>query len=103
MQLDTDIISVLTLAPVYSTRERGNEAYKNLAPHLTRKLLLDLDGPQVITPSFIDSIILRLKEHNQTNLVSFRATDQSTIDALKRICNLRDTKLAEHKDSFSLA
>ena len=103
MQLDTDIVSILNLAPFYSTRERGNEAYRNLVPHLTKTLLLDLDGPKVITPSFIDSIILRLKEHNQTRMVRFKASDQFTIDALTRICNLRETKLVEHNDCFSLA
>ena len=96
-------VSVLALAPVYSTRERGNEAYAKLAPQLTEKLTLDLDGPKVMTPSFIDSIILRLKEHDQTKLVSFRTTDEKTIGALKRICNLRNARLVEHSDRFSLA
>ena len=98
-----DTIYVNTLVPVYSSRERGNEAYRKLAPRLGQKLVLDLDGPLVITPSFIDSIILRLKEFNQTNLVSFKVTDQNTVNSLKRICNLRDLRLIEDSDLFSLA
>ena len=98
-----DTVSVTNLVPVYSTRERGNEAYKELASFLDKNLVLDLDGPLVITPSFIDSIILRLKEFDQTELVHFRATDENTISSLKRICNLRDLRLVKHRGIFSLA
>ena len=98
-----DTVSVTKLVPVYSTRERGNEAYRELASLLEKKLVLDLDGPLVITPSFIDSIILRLKEFDQTGLVNFKASDENTISALKRICNLRDLRLTEDSGIFSLA
>lgn len=98
-----DTVSVTNLVPVYSTRERGNEAYKELASFLDKKLVLDLDGPLVIAPSFIDSIILRLKEFNQTELVHFKTTDDNTLHSLKRICNLRDLRLTEESGIFSLA
>ena len=100
--MNSRIISVKVLAPVHSTRERGNEAYRKLAESLSDPLTVDLDGPSVLTPSFLDGIILRLKENQQTQLVSFRTTDQGRIASLRRICNLRDTAYTESEGDFIL-
>ena len=90
---DSTIIDVRNLSHQFSTRHRGEEAYKKLAPTLSgnQQVVVDFDGVELVSPSFIDGLLLRLIEHRQT--VYFKATKPRILERLKRIGNLRKVTL----------
>ncbi len=93
------VIDVGTISPRFSTRERGEEAYKKLAPVLVKghQVVLDLDSIDSVSPSFLDGLLLRLNEHGQS--VSFRTKRPRVKGRLRRIAFLRHVpiKLCDHQ------
>ena len=87
------VIDIGSISPRFSTRERGEEAYSKLAPALLdgRKVVLDLDNTDSVSPSFLDGLLLSLIEHGQS--VSFRTNRPRTRGRLRRIASLRKVPL----------
>jgi hypothetical protein len=90
---DSTIIDVRSLSHQFSTRHRGEEAYKKLAPTLSgnQQVVVDFDGVELVSPSFIDGLLLRLIEHQQ--MVYFKANKPRIVERLRRIGRLRKVTL----------
>ena len=87
------VIDVRNIAERYSTRDRAEEAYKNLLPVLqtNQQVVLELDSVSSISPSFLDGLLLRLVEHDQS--IWFKTDNPHTRNRLQRLVLLRNVDI----------
>lgn len=84
-------VSINRLPSPFITRGRAKEAYHGLRDHIAAgPIELDLNTADLISLSFLDEIILRLKEADQLDKVIFLATNQHVQDKLKQIASVRN-------------
>ena len=87
---DHEVISVETLSSSFSTRRRGEEAFERLWPMLTGdQIFIDLDGVGLLSPSFLDGLLLKLRRKGIVDMVVFKTCDERTLGRLQRLVDLR--------------
>ena len=97
------MVSLLDLAPAFSTRKRGSETYVKLLPLLQDgPIVLDLDGIDLMPVSFLDGLMLGLMESGHVEDVSFKSTNSLAIDKLRRLSGLRGVDIFIHQPSGRL-
>ena len=89
--MDTRLkVSLTELSTGFSTRKRGEEAYEKLLPKLLdRTLVLDLDGTNVLSTSFLDGLLLQLINNDYLSNVVFATSDPLTKIRLERLSGAR--------------
>lgn len=83
-------IPISQLASPFIARTRARDAYRKLRDYvITDKIELNLDSADLISLSFLDEIILRLKEAEELERVIFLTTNREILDKLKQIACVR--------------
>lgn len=86
-------IHLLKLTPSTLTRPRGEEAGKKMAAYVQAGAVeLDLDNT-LPSLSFLDGLILALREERTLHLVTFVTKDPVVLDRLARIATERDVTI----------
>ena len=88
-------IHISDLSEVTVTRARGAEAFDRLAPQLSPDLMLelDLDGVDLLSPSFLDELILKLSKADAIEQVVFLTKDLVVLQKLRRAATYRRVAL----------
>ena len=95
----TSMVDIRELAPSFSTRRRGDEAFCVLEPKLRAgRVIIDLDTVELVSPSFIDGLLFRVQGqgYKSTDVV-FRTKRARIRKRLDRIRNLRGIELCVHE------
>ena len=95
------MINIYELAQPCVTRRRGEEAYSELQSRaLQEPIEIALNGVDLLSMSFLDGLIVKLLNSEQTNLVTFVSDEPSVLHKLSRIADIRDVELF-HRGSAS--
>lgn len=89
------LIPVTNLSPSTTTRPRGNQAYRSLKEHLKsgESVSVDLRGPDLISISFLDEIVMNLKDSDLLDKVTFIFTDRAVQQRIARIAAFRQASI----------
>ena len=89
------MVRLVDMSESFMTRRRGKEAYRNLHPMLRpdTTIVLNLDGMPILSMSFLDELVLRLREDNKSDALVFQTEDPLTMSRLERISGVRSIVL----------
>jgi hypothetical protein len=83
-------VALKRLAPAFTTRARGEEAYRKLLPILKDgSVVLVIDDPDIPSSSFLDGLLLQLLKYDRLDDVVFAVSDDWTRRNLARISGTR--------------
>ena len=87
-------VALTGLSTGFTTRKRGEEAYEKLLPELLNgPIVLDLDGTDVLSTSFLDGLLLQLKNDDHIGNVVFATSDPLTKIRLERLGGARSVDI----------
>ena len=86
------------------TRTKGNEAYRNILENFASadRLGIDLRNHEWISFSFLDQVIVRLKDSEALGKVTFILTSGSAHEWLAQIARLRDATIYYQRDEHDV-
>ena len=83
-------VDLVSLSPRFTTRRRGEEAYKALLPALeSGAVVLHLDSTDSLSTSFLDGLLLKLMAGNHLSNVMFETNDARKQTILGRLSSVR--------------
>jgi len=77
------------LTTQYITRERGAEAYHNLAKLGVDSITVDFNSVPFMSYSFLDEMVLRASKDGMLEHITFKADDESVLNKLAHIAGTR--------------
>ena len=87
-------VALAGLSTGFTTRTRGEEAYKKLLPELIKgTVVLDLDGTDVLSTSFLDGLLLQLIKDDHLGNVMFATSNPLTQIRLERLSGTRSVDI----------
>lgn len=90
-----ELIAVSQLVPSPVSRARGAQASEKIREYLERETCVDIDlrNATMVSVSFLDEIVLRLREFQLLDNITFVLTSEDTYRQLTQISSLRDSKI----------
>ena len=91
-------VALSGLSTICTTRRRGEETYERLLPTLQHgTVVLDLDGTDVVSASFLDGLTLKSANDGRLGNLVFATSDPFTKARLERLSGVRgvDIKLLD--------
>ncbi len=95
-------IHIKKLAPMFLTRDRGREAYDNLAQLEYDTLTIDLNSIQLLSYSFLDEIVINAAKVDKLKDIIFKTDDDYVLDDLAHIAGTRHVDIAINNPTLKI-